>query len=134
MRGGENTYSIIEIPRRNRLLHGRNIIRIWIPLDDDLHPLTQARELISDIPRSAEGFELQELFVAELLAVVGLGPLFPDVEQGEVVPAWADEVLSGLVGVELFVFGSVEEGARFGEHSDYGEDLLGGLVRLSMLG
>ena len=111
---GGRTYRIIEIPRSDRLLYGRNVCRVWIAFDYDLNSFAQSCQLITNVSRSAQTLELQKLLIAELLGIVCLGPSFPNVEKSEMVSATPDEVLSGLVGVKLFVLRAIEEGRGFG--------------------
>ena len=93
------THGVVEVPSSDGLLDWSDIVRVWIALHHDLHTFAQASELIADVARSAQTLELQELLVTELLRVVRLRPLFPHVQQGEVVAACAHEILPRLVSV-----------------------------------
>jgi hypothetical protein len=121
----EATYRIVEIPRKNSLLNWSRIIRIRIPFDYNLHSLAQPSQLISDISCTAQRLELQELLVTELLRIVRIGPLLPYVEQCEVVSSGTNEILPGLISMQLLVLRSVEERARFREHGDDCQNLCG---------
>lgn len=103
-------YGVIEISGSQSLLYRRNVIRVRIALYDDLHSFTKTCQLISNITRSAERFELQELFVAELLRVVRVCPLVPYIQERKVVTARSNKILTGLVRMQFLVFGSVEDG------------------------
>ena len=61
------THRVIKVSRRDRLLDGRDIVRVGVTPHDHFDALAQARELVPDIPRTTEALELQELLVAELL-------------------------------------------------------------------
>lgn len=95
-------------------MYGSDVCRVWIAFDHNLDPLAQPSQLITNVSCSAQSLELQELLIAELLGIIGLGPSFPYVEESEVITATPDKVLSGLVGVKLFILRSVEQGGGFG--------------------
>ena len=102
-------YRVVEIARSQGLLYWRYIVRVRVAFDNNLYTLAQASELVTDITCSAQALELQELLVAELLRIICLGPLLPDIQQRKVVAACANEVLASLIGVHLLVFRPVEE-------------------------
>jgi hypothetical protein len=112
--------SVVEVSGSHCFLDGNDLMRT---LDNDLDTVAQLSELISDITDSTDGFELDEIFVAPLLRVSGLGPLFEDVEKGKVITAGLDERFVSLVGMDLFVFGPVKQRAGFLEHRDDGQNL-----------
>lgn len=112
-KAGERTYRIVKIPGSNRLLYGCDIRRVRIAFNHNLDSFTEPGQLISNVSRSAQTLELQELFVAELLRVICLGPSFPNVEKSKVVPPAPDKILTGLVGVKFFVLRAIEEGRGF---------------------
>lgn len=63
----KKVHRVIKVSRSNRLLDGCDIVRVGITPHDHFDALAQACELVSDIPRTTETLELQELFIAELL-------------------------------------------------------------------
>lgn len=117
------TNRIVEIPRGDRLLYGGDICRVRIAFDDNLNSFTQPCQLVSNISCPAQTLKLQELLVTELLRVICLDPSFPNVEKSEMISTTPDKILSGLVGVKLFVLRTIEEGGGFGQHCYDGEDL-----------
>lgn len=104
-------------------MYGSDIRRVGIALDHNFNSLTQPSQLVSNVSCPTQALELQELFVTELLGVICLDPSFPNVEKSEMVSTTPDKVLSGLVGVKLFVLWAIEEGRGFGQHRYDGEDL-----------
>lgn len=110
------TYRVVKVSSSDRLLYRRDVVRVRITLNDNLYTFAQPSELVANIACPRQGLELQELLIAELLRVVGLGPLLPYVEQREVVAARPHEVLPRLVCVQLLVFRPVEQRAGFLEH------------------
>ena len=61
------THRVVKVPRSDRFLDGRDIVRVGVALHDHFDALAQARELVPDIPRTTEALELQDLLIAELL-------------------------------------------------------------------
>lgn len=120
----KKTCRIVEVARGNSFLYRRDVIAVRISLNDNLDPLAQPCKLVPNISGTAYTLELQELFVAELLRVVGFGPLFPYVEQREVISSRFHKVLPGLVRVKLLVLRSIEQRPRFRKHGDDREDLM----------
>lgn len=108
-----DTHRVIEITCSDSLLNRSDIIRVRVTLNNHFHPLTQPCELITDIPSTTETLELKELLVTKLLRVICLRPLFPNVEQGEMIPASSHKVLSCLIGMELLVLWPIEQRGRF---------------------
>lgn len=109
LRSEGRTNGVVEVSSGHGLLNWRDIIRVRVGLNNDLHALTQPCKLVSNITRPAETLELQELLIAELLRVVRLGPLLPNIKEREVVATWPDEVLSCLISMQLLVLWSVEQ-------------------------
>ena len=97
LRSVVRTYSIIEIPRSQSFLDRYDIIRVWIALDHNLHSLAESSQLIPDISRPTQRFELQELLIAELLRIICIRPLLPYIQQREVVTARPHKVLTRLI-------------------------------------
>ena len=119
----KGTCRVIEISRCDCLLYRCDVVGVRVALNDDFHTLAQPGKLITNIARPTQTLILQELLVAELLGVVGVRPLLPNIEQCEVITTRADEVLSGLISVQFLVLGPVEKRGRLGEHSNDGEHL-----------
>ena len=117
-------YCVVEIPSGDGLLNGRDIICIRIRLYDNFHPFAQTGQLITNIACTVQTLVLQELLETELLTIASVRPLFPDIQQGKMVSTCTDEVLSCLVGMQLLVFGAVEERPGFRQHGNYGQNLL----------
>ena len=130
----EKTCRVVEVARGNSFLYRCDIIAVRIGLNNNLNPLAQPCKLVPDISGTAYTLELKELLVAELLRVVCFGPLFPYVEQREVISARFHKVLPGLVRVKLLVLGSIEQRPRFRKHGNDREDLTNRSVRQSSVG
>lgn len=104
----DNTHSVVEVARRDCLLHWGDIIGIWIRLNHHLHTVTQPSQLISNVARPAQTLELQKLLIAELLRIVRFGPLFPNIQQSKVIASSTNEILPRLICVQFLVFRSVK--------------------------
>ena len=71
---------------------------------------------------------LDIILEAPLRAEVTLDPVVVDIHEGEMVARLGPEVLVGVVGVDLPVLGSVEDGATCRQHRNNGQNFLGALV------
>ena len=78
--------------------------------DGDLDAVAQVGELVPHVPRAGQGALLQVILASPDVAEVGVDPLVPDVEEGEVVPSFANcEAVTRRVGEQFLVLGPVEQ-------------------------
>jgi len=102
------TYSVVEVSRRDSFLYTADIVCIRIALNDDFNTFTKPSQLIPNVSCPTETLELQELLVAELLRIIRVGPLLPNIEQREVISTRTNEILTSLVCMHFLVFRAIE--------------------------
>ena len=73
-------YRVVKVAGSEGFLYRSDIVLIGVALNDDFNTLAKACQLVSNVTRTADTLELKKLLVAELLRIVGLGPLLPYIE------------------------------------------------------
>ena len=111
-------------------LNGREVVSADAG-DGDFNAVAQLSELVADVTGAGEGTLLEEVFLGPDVGEVRVDPLIPDVEKGEMVPAFFDgETGTSGIGLQFLVFRSIKERRGLPKHGDYTQDLFGAAVFL----